>query len=66
MNPVIPQEGFIRDKPFYTVLGISRSMFWKLVQDGVIPRPKKFGRCSLWPVQTARDMIDQISQGEEG
>lgn len=65
MNLTLPQEGFCRDKQFYTALGISRSMFWKLVQDGDIPRPRKFGRCSLWPVKTARELIDRISRGEE-
>lgn len=60
MTLTIPQEGFCRDKAFYTALGISRSKFWQLVKDGDLPQPVKFGRNTLWRVEDARRVIAEI------
>lgn len=55
----IPKEGFCRAEQFAYVLGISESLLWQWVKDGVLPAPEKMegARISRWPVNIVRKVI---------
>jgi len=47
-KPALLEDQFI-DMQFITALtGLSDKWFYKLIQDGVFPKPIKFGRASRW------------------
>lgn len=56
----LPQEGFVRLETAMTVFGCKKTKFLDGVREGVIPKPHKWGRTSLWDVNELREAIERI------
>ena len=50
-----PRRGLRRHEAAAYV-GLGPSMFDKMVKDGVLPKPKKFGSASVWDMR----LLDQV------
>jgi len=46
------------------LIPISRSLWHKLVQDGVAPQPVRVGRVCLWRAEDVSEFADRLSRGE--
>ena len=46
------------------LLGIGEAMFWKLVSQGILPRPKKLGQASIWLVDDLRGCLHNLPTDE--
>ena len=62
MQKQIPTEGFARLTTFIDALGIGRSKFYELVNEGVISKPRKIGRIAVWPVAEVRRVIAELAK----
>ena len=64
MAPELPASGLVRlpgiigSKNAPGPFPVSKSKFYQLIREGVIPPPKKFGRVSAWPVEVIRPLIE--------
>ena len=47
-NPALLQDQFIDMKFITRLTGLSDKWFYKLIQEGVFPKPIKMGRASRW------------------
>lgn len=56
----LPNEGFIRIEVAMTVMGCKKTKFQKGIREGIIPKPHKWGRTSLWDVNEIRAAIEKI------
>lgn len=56
----LPQEGFVRLETAMAVFGCKKTKFLDGVREGVIPKPHKWGRTSLWDVNELREAIERI------
>lgn len=56
----LPSEGFIRLEVAMALFGCKKTKFLEGVREGVIPKPHKWGRMSLWDVNEIRDAIEKI------
>lgn len=60
--PTLPADGFVRLKSIIGPGGpipVSKSTWWKGVQEGRYPRPVKLGlRITAWRVEDIRALID--------
>jgi len=76
-NPTLPETGFLRlnqiigDKkavpPIPPLIPISRSGWWRGIQEGRFPKGCKLGpNTTAWEVGTIRDLISQLSEQAEG
>lgn len=57
---ILPNEGFIRLETAMRVFGCKKTKFLEGVREGVIPKPHKWGRTSLWDVNEIRAAIENI------
>lgn len=57
MELTLPTEGFARPKQVAHALGVSRTMIYKMINDGKFPKPHKDGKMSFWPVEEVRNVI---------
>ena len=57
---ILPNEGFIRLETAMRVFGCKKTKFLEGVREGVIPKPHKWGRTSLWDVNAIRAAIENI------
>ena len=57
---ILPNEGFIRLETAMRVFGCKKTKFLEGVREGVIPKPHKWGRPSLWDVNEIRAAIENI------
>ncbi|MCP4258680.1 MAG: hypothetical protein GY774_14445 [Planctomycetes bacterium] len=53
INPIL----LVNSKTAALMLGMSRSFFYAQVSTGRVPKPIKFGRKSLWPVESLRTFV---------
>jgi predicted DNA-binding transcriptional regulator AlpA len=59
----LPASGLLRlpqiigDQKHPGPLPISKSKFYALIREGVVPPPRKIGRVSAWPVESIRPLI---------
>lgn len=56
----LPQEGFVRLETAMAVFGCKKTKFLDGVREGVIPKPHKWGRTSLWDVDEIRAAIARM------
>ena len=56
----LPNEGFIRLETAMRLFGCKKTKFLEGVKEGVIPKPHKWGRTSLWDVNEIRAAIEKI------
>ena len=54
----LPQIGFIRLDSVLAVIPVSKSTLLKAIQDGLFPKPVKFGRSSLWRASDLHRFIE--------
>lgn len=59
---VLPNEGFIRLETAMAVFGCKKTKFMEGVREGVIPKPHKWGRTSLWDVNEIREAMKKIKE----
>lgn len=69
----LPEAGYLRlaqiigDKksnpPIAGIFPVSRSHFYKGIQEGVYPKPTHVGRTSLWKVDDIKNLLHQIDAG---
>ncbi|MBR3663325.1 MAG: helix-turn-helix domain-containing protein [Desulfovibrio sp.] len=54
------QRGF-RAQDAARYLGVSKSHFWKLAQEGKLPKGKRLGsRCTLWFLEDLNDFLNKL------
>ena len=60
----LPEEGFVRLAQILEVIPISKSTWWRGVQDGRFPKPVKLSeRATGWNVEEVRECIQKFKQG---
>lgn len=57
---ILPKEGFVRIEIAMAIFGCKKTKFQKGIKEGVIPKPHKWGRTSLWDVDEIRDAIEKL------
>ena len=57
--------GFMRLPEVLAVFRISRTQFYKLIQQGTLPKPKKIGRSSFWTREEVKAAYDRLAQPEQ-
>ena len=60
----LPAEGFVDTKTLLRFLSISYSNLFEKVRAGKFPKPVKFGRKNLYPVDQVRQAFQSIARGE--
>lgn len=57
----LPEEGFVRLEQVLAVIPVSRSTWFRGIQQGRYPKPVKLGlRASGWRVEDIRDIMNQL------
>ena len=59
-------DRLLRTKHLQELFGVSRTTIWRLVQEGVLPRPRKLserGRCSVWRESDVRAVLEKTFEG---
>lgn len=57
----LPETGFVRLPLVLRHIPVSKSKWWKGVQDGTFPTPVKLaGRVTAWRAEDIRDLIDEL------
>lgn len=59
---ILPKEGFVRLETAMAVFGCKKTKFLDGVREGVIPKPHKWGRTSLWDVNEIRVAMDRLKE----
>jgi predicted DNA-binding transcriptional regulator AlpA len=60
----LPNTGFVRLNDVLKVIPVSKSTWWKGIQDGRFPKPVKLTeRTTAWRVADILKLIDEIQQG---
>lgn len=60
----LPEIGFVRLRDVLKVIPISKTVWYEGVDAGRFPKPVKIGRCSLYPVEKIRALIEVLSPKE--
>lgn len=48
------------DPPIHPIFPISKSAWWKGVQDGIYPKPIKLGpRTTVWRIEDIREFVEK-------
>ncbi len=65
--PALPTEGYVRLAQIIKpkgVIPVGRTRWYRGIEAGEFPPPKKIGTVSLWGVSEIRDVIRRIAEGE--
>lgn len=55
----LPPTGFLRLPQVLELIPVSKSTWWEGCRTGRYPAPVKIGaRCTAWPVESIRELID--------
>ena len=58
----LPEEGFVRLEQVLEVIPVSRSTWFRGIEQGLYPAPVKLGaRASAWRVQEIRELMSRFS-----
>jgi predicted DNA-binding transcriptional regulator AlpA len=59
-QPPVPVPVLLRDREVATLLGVSRASVWKLVSEGVLPKPIKLPgtRSARWRREAILEAVD--------
>ena len=58
-KPALLEDQFIDMKFITQLTGLSDKWFYKLIKDGLFPKPIKLGRCSRWLQSEVEDWLMQ-------
>ena len=56
----LPETGFLRLKQVLQFIPVCKATWWNGVKSGRFPKQIKNGKCSLYKVETIKELIEQI------
>lgn len=59
------EDRLLREKEAFTTIAVSKTKFWELINDGIIPRPTKIGGCSVWFMSDIQDFIKKLKENNK-
>lgn len=59
-NEIAPAK-FYRLADLERIFSCKKSLIYSRMADGTFPRPVKFGRCSLWPVEQIEQFAEKLT-----
>ncbi len=61
-SPKLPDEGFVRLEKVLEVFPVSRSQWWRGVQQGIYPQGVRLGpNMRAWTVYEIRDLLQRVA-----
>ena len=62
---LLPDTGFIRQKTVLKLIPVSKTTWWRWVQEGKAPRAIKIGeKTTVWKAEDIRELINNLSKSQ--
>lgn len=52
---------FVRDTDIATKLNCHRATVWRLVKNGILPKPIKLGRATRWNLESVEATLERLT-----